>query len=103
MVTWQWRYTNDLVPRYFAIHAIIRHVHKRTNRVQSNQTTQDLAGNDGRVILTEKTNQNLLQCGRIIGMRGETSMLAVVLELGSNAGVTRQMREIWQVCYTGKY
>ena len=103
MITWQWRYTNDLVARYGAIHAIIRHVHKRTNRVWSNQTMQDLAGNDGRVILTEKTNQNLLQCGRIIGMRGETSMLAVVLELGSNAGVTRQMREIWQVCYTGKY
>ena len=62
------------------MHAIIRHVHKRTNRVRGNQTTQDLAGNDGRVILTEKTNQNLLQCGRIIGMREETSMLAGMLE-----------------------
>ena len=55
--------------RYGAIHAIIRHVHKCTNRVRRNQTTQDLVGNDGRVILTKKTNQYLLQCERIIGMR----------------------------------
>ena len=68
MTTWQWRHINDLLPRYGAIHAIIRHVHKRTNKVRGNQTTQDLAENDGRVILTEKTNQNLFQCRRIIGM-----------------------------------
>ena len=78
MATGQWRHTNDLVPRYGAIHAIIRHVHKRINRVQGNQTTQNLAGNDGRVILTEKTNQNLIQCGRIIGMREETNVYAGV-------------------------
>ena len=64
-----------------AIHAIIRHVHKHTNRVQRNQTMQDVAGNDGWVILMEKTNQNLLQCSRIIGMREEMSMLASVLEI----------------------
>ena len=54
MVTWQWHHINDLVPRYGAIHAIIRHVHKRKNKVRGNQTTQDLARNDGRVILTKK-------------------------------------------------
>ena len=54
MATWQWHYTNDLVPRYGAIYAIIRRVHKRTNRVQGNQTMQNLVGNDGRVILTKK-------------------------------------------------
>ena len=86
MATWQWRHTNDLVPRYGAIHGIIRHVDKRTKRVQGNQTTQDLAGNDGRVILTEKTNQHLLQCGRIIGMREETSLLAGVLEIRVKCG-----------------
>ena len=37
--------------------------------------------NNRRVILTKKTNQNLLQCGRIIGMHEETSMLADVLEI----------------------
>ena len=78
MATWHWRHINDFIPRYGTIHAIIRRVHKRTNRVQGNQTTQALAGNDERVILTKKTNQNLFQCGRIIGMREETSMLAGV-------------------------
>ena len=42
---------------------------------------QDLVGNDGRVILMEKTNQNLLQCRRIIGMCEEMSMLVGVLEI----------------------
>ena len=93
----KWRHTNDLVARYGTIHAIIRYVHKRTNRVRGNQTTQDLAGNDGRMTLTEKTNQNLLQCGRIIGMREETSMLAGVLEIRVKCGCNRRMRETWQV------
>ena len=48
--------------------------------------SQDLAGNDGRVILTKKTNQNQLQYGRIIGMREETSMLAGVLEIRIKCG-----------------
>ena len=87
MATWQWRHTNDLVPSYSPSHAIIRHVHKRTNRVQGNQTTQDLEGNDGPVILME-TNQNLLQwiIGRIIGMREEMSMLLCVLEIRVKCG-----------------
>ena len=42
---------------------------------------QDLAGNDGRVILMVKANQNLLQCRKIIGMLEEMSMLAGVLEI----------------------
>ena len=58
MATWQWHHTNDLVPRCGAIHAINRHVHKHTNRVQGNQTMEDLARNDGWMILTEKTNQS---------------------------------------------
>ena len=86
MATWYWRYTNNLVPKYGVIHAILRHIHKCTNRVRGNQTKQDLAGNDGRVILTKKTNQNLLQCGRIIGIPEETSMLAGVLEIRVKCG-----------------
>ena len=33
-----------------------------------------------------KTNQNLIQCGRIIGMCEETSMLAGVLEISVKCG-----------------
>ena len=76
MANWQWRHNNDVVPRYGTIHVVISHVHKRTNRVRGNQTKQDLAGNDGPVILSEKTNQNLLQLGRFVGMGEETSMMA---------------------------
>ena len=69
------------LPKYGTIHAIIKHVHKCTNRVRSNQTMQDL------VILTEKTNQNLLQCSRIIRMHEETSMLARVLKIRVKCGM----------------
>ena len=47
---------------------------------------QDLVGNDRWVILTEKINQNMLQCRRIIGMLDEMSMLAGVLEIGVKCG-----------------
>lgn len=80
--SWWGSHTNNLVPRYGTSHNIIRHVHKHTNRVQGNQTLQDLVGNNRWVILTEKINQNLFQCRRIIGMLDETSMLAGVLEIG---------------------
>ena len=47
---------------------------------------QDLVGNNVWVILMEKTNQNLLQCRRIIGMHEETSMLVGVLEISIKCG-----------------